>query len=163
MRRLAEGARSLPLFCWRPSFQAGLLAVLRQLSARCCARLTSLSSFCFVQLPCTWRRPFGWALTQPRLAGAWPGPAAASLPFSLSFRGSRRSPCALSSSSFFLLLPRPRARGSNRTTYSLCDPRVYIPSRSLGGPTKFFFVGKGGASQVASFDQPGRWRTSRIL
>ena len=42
----------------------------------------------------------------------------------------------------FLLLPRPRARGSNRTTYSLCDPRVYIPSRSLGGPTKFFLSEK---------------------
>ena len=164
MRRLSEGARSLPLFCWRPPFRAGLLADLRQLSTRCCARLlTSRASFCFVQLPCTWRRPFGWALTQARLAGAWRGTAGASLPFSLSFRGSRRPPCALPSSSFFLLLPRPRARGANRTTYSLCDPRVYIPSRSLGGPTKFFFVGKGGASQVASFDQPGSWRTSRIL
>ena len=102
-RRLTEGASSLPLFYWRHSFRAGLPAVLRHLSARCCARFTSRSSFCFVNC--------GAALSAVRCRSldSQVGGAGQCRPLSLSPSPLRWQTLSLPAPSSFFLVPSPRA------------------------------------------------------
>ena len=102
-----------------------------------------------VQLPCSWRRSFGDALPQPRLAGGWRGPVSASLPFSFSFHGSRHSPAAPRSLRCLSCPLSPRARGIEPPTPGVIQGG-YIPSRRLGWSDLVFFCGKSAASPVAS-------------